>query len=138
MQSLICCIDIIKHKIKYSIRSWFLEHWCKMMISPGAFFIFSKFWFFGLLGWSKVKKWPRMTKNSIHHALCLNNHTSYDIHTYKRIMQPILLIFFQILIFSVNGGVKGQKMAQMTKTFVCDASYLMNQISYIVIYGKLV
>ena len=53
-------------------------------------------------------------------------------------MQPILLIFFQILIFSVNGGVKGQKMAQMTKKFVCDASYLMNQISYIVIYGKLV
>ena len=28
----------------------FLEHSCRMMISPGVFFIFSKFWFFVLLG----------------------------------------------------------------------------------------
>ena len=34
---------------QYSIWSWFLVHLCKMMIYPCAFFIFLKFWFFGLL-----------------------------------------------------------------------------------------
>ena len=34
---------------QYSAWSWFLGHLCKMMISPDLFFIFSKFWFFGLL-----------------------------------------------------------------------------------------
>ena len=34
---------------QYSIWSWFLVHLCKMMISPGVFFIFLKFSFFGLL-----------------------------------------------------------------------------------------
>ena len=38
---------------------------CKMIISPGVFFIFSKFWFFVLLEGSKDKKWPKMTKNFV-------------------------------------------------------------------------
>ena len=38
----------------YLIWLWFLVHLCKMMISPAIFFIFSKFWFFGLLR-GKVK-----------------------------------------------------------------------------------
>ena len=29
----------------------FVIHMCKMIISPEVFFIFSKVWFFGLLGW---------------------------------------------------------------------------------------
>ena len=33
---------------QYSIWSWFLVYMCKMVISPGLFFIFFfKFWFFG-------------------------------------------------------------------------------------------
>ena len=35
---------------QYSIRSWFLVLLCKMMTSPGVFFIFLTFSFFGLLG----------------------------------------------------------------------------------------
>ena len=36
----------------YTYAKWslFLVHWCKMIISPRVFFIFLKFWFFGLLG----------------------------------------------------------------------------------------
>ena len=36
-----------------------------MTISLVVFFFFSKFLFFGLLGGSKGKKWPKMTKNSV-------------------------------------------------------------------------
>ena len=43
----------------YIIWSYFLVHMCKVMISPGFFFIFSKFRFFALLGGSKGKKWPK-------------------------------------------------------------------------------
>ena len=34
----------------YIIWLSFMVHMCKMIISPEVFFIFSKFWFFGLLG----------------------------------------------------------------------------------------
>ena len=43
------------------------------------FFIFSKFWFLGLLGGSKGKKWPKMTKNFVLCTLYFRNHTSYDL-----------------------------------------------------------
>ena len=46
---------------------------CKL-ISPGGFFIFSKFGCFRFLGGSMVKKWPKMTKNSVCCALYLRNH----------------------------------------------------------------
>ena len=64
----------------YIIWFSFMVHMCKMIISPGVFFIFSKFWFFRLLGGSKGKKWPKMTKNSVCRVLYLRNHTSYDLH----------------------------------------------------------
>ena len=35
--------------------------------------------FFGLLGGSKGKKWPNMTRDSDHRILYLRNHTSYDL-----------------------------------------------------------
>lgn len=37
---------------------------CKMLTS-GAFFILPKFWFSGLIGGLKDKKWPKMTRNSV-------------------------------------------------------------------------
>ena len=43
----------------------FVVRKCKIIKSPGLFFIFSKLWFFGLLGGSKGKKWPKMAKNSV-------------------------------------------------------------------------
>ena len=37
----------------------FVVHKCKMIISPAICFISSKFWFVGLLGGSKGKKWQK-------------------------------------------------------------------------------
>ena len=50
------------------IWSWFLVHMCKMITSTVAFFIFPKFWFFGMLGRQKGKKWSRIkTTKMTHH-----------------------------------------------------------------------
>ena len=43
-------------QIPYIIRFSFMVHMYKMIISLGSFFIFSKFWFFGLSGGKKGQK----------------------------------------------------------------------------------
>ena len=63
----------------YIIWFWFMVLMCKMIISPVVFFIFSKFWFFGLLGGWKGKKLPKMTKNFTLCTLYFRNHTLYDL-----------------------------------------------------------
>ena len=50
--------------------SWLTSHHivvhnCKMIISSGIFFVFSKCWSFGLLGWSKGKKCPKWQNSFI-------------------------------------------------------------------------
>ena len=62
------------------------------------FFILSKFWFCGLLGGWKGKKWPQMTKNIALLTQYLSNHTSCDSdfwHTYVKwwYLQVFLFIF---------------------------------------------
>ena len=89
----------------------FMVHKCKMIISPGIFFIFSKFWFFGLLGGSKGRKWSKITKKC---PSCIFSQEPYIICLKGQYLQ-ICLHFFQILIFGVNSGVKGQKMTQSDK-----------------------
>ena len=64
----------------YIIWLSFMIHMSKMIISPGFFLSFSKFWFLGLLrGW-KGKKRSKMTKHSVRYASYLSNYTSYDCH----------------------------------------------------------
>ena len=63
----------------YIIWLSFMVNVCKMIISPGFFFSFSKFWFFGLLGGGS-KKWSKMTRNSVCCISYLGKHTSYDCH----------------------------------------------------------
>ena len=48
--------------ISYILWLSFVIRKCKMITSPGFLKFFSKFWFFGLLGESKSKKWPKMKK----------------------------------------------------------------------------
>ena len=57
----------------------FMVQLCKMMIFQVIFSIFSKFWFSGLLGGEKGKKWSKMTKNYVCLTPYLRNHTSCDI-----------------------------------------------------------
>ena len=61
----------------YILWSWLLVLMCKTMTFPGAFFIFSKFWFFGLWG-GKWQKWPKLTKGSVCLTLCCRNYTTLD------------------------------------------------------------
>ena len=55
------------HKMAYTIWSCFLLHKFNIMTSPDAFFIFSKFWFSGLLG---VKNDPKWLKTFV--SLCIS------------------------------------------------------------------
>ena len=53
----VCCAPYLRNQRSYDHYFWYIN--VKMIISPGFFFIFSKFRFFALLGGSKGKKWPK-------------------------------------------------------------------------------
>ena len=89
-------------------------HNCKMIISPGVFFIFSSFWFFGLLGESKGKKWPKLTKWW----------TSYDVgfrYIWWYLQQ--FFSFFQNSDFFGFSGVEGEKWPIITNFSLSHSMY---------------
>ena len=55
---------------------WFLVHWCKMMTSPGIFFIFEKFWFLGPKRVEKAKRGLNSLYWCVHHFLVTISHMS--------------------------------------------------------------
>ena len=84
-----------------SIWSWFLVHLCKM-ISPCAFFISSKFWFFRLLEGERAKNGPKWQNimsvvlhisGTIHHMIVM---LSFMVHMCKIIIiSPAVFSFSQ-------------------------------------------
>ena len=101
------------------------------------FFAFFQNFYFCVTRRVKVKKWPKMTTNTVRCALYLRNHTPYDlwsslmVHRRKGIISPFFFLhFFQMLIFGVNSGVKGQKRPKMTKNYICHTPYFRKHISY--------
>ena len=106
----------------YIIWSWFMVFMCKRIISPGIFYIFSKFWFSGSIVRKKSKKWPKITKNYVCCTPYQSKHTSFDCVFCCTSLElwhlQILFSFFKILVFWVvrgEGEGKGQKMAQNDK-----------------------
>ena len=89
-------VPYLRNSIAYNHGFWY--------ISPGVFFIFSKFWFFGLVGW-KGKKWSKVTKNYVFCASFLRNHKSCDCHLWYTCVKWWNLLeffhFFKILIFQI-------------------------------------
>ena len=88
----------------------FMVHMCKMIISPGFSFIFSKFGFFGLR--LEVQKLVQNKKNSLSHSISQEPYTiwlSFMLHIGKMIISRHFFQFFKILIFQVVRRVKGQK-----------------------------
>ena len=73
------------------IWSWFLVHLCKMMIFPCIFFIFSKFWFFVLLGGKRAKNNVKLPI-SVCFALYLRNCRSY--HNFDNDISRCFSLFF--------------------------------------------
>ena len=104
---------------------------CKMIMSPGFFFIFSKFWIFGLLVRWNGKKWPKMTKISVCCAFYLRN---LDLLcTCEK--GNISFFFLQFLIFGANSEVKGHKMTQYYRK-LCGCTHISGSIHHmIVIFG---
>ena len=63
------CLSSYITQEAYIVCSWFWVHICKMMTSPDAFFIFSKFWFARLLGGERAKIGPKWQK-ILSHSVC--------------------------------------------------------------------
>ena len=81
----------------------FLLHKFKMMTSPDVFFIFSKFWFSGLLGERGVTG-QKMAQNDKKFCLTpyLRNCTSYEcflLHMCKMVSPAIFFIFSKVWFF---------------------------------------
>ena len=88
----------------------FLVCKCEMMTYPDAFFIFSKFWFFGLLGGGRkgggLQKMVQNDKKILSHSISQEPYTSYDCGfrctCLKWYLQHFFFFsFFKILIFRV-------------------------------------
>ena len=129
----------------YIIWLSFMLHMCKMIISPGVFSFFSKFWFFRLLGSKRPKNGPKWQKNSVCCTPYLKNHTSFDYHLwYTFVKWWYLQVFFFFSFFKVfifwdhqggwRGLVKGQKITQNDCLTVSLTLYLRNHTSHIVIF----
>ena len=107
---------------------------CKMIISKGIFFIFSKFWFSGLSGGQKGEKWSKMGKNCLSCSISQETYiiwSSFVICKCKMIIfSGFFFYFFKILIFQVVRKVKGEKMTQNDKKLFL--SYSISQETYII------
>ena len=107
------------------------------MISQGFFFIFSKFWLFGLLSGvrQKMSKWQKF-------IVCppsrIRNHSSYDCHLWCTCVKWYLqafFFFFKILIFWVVSGGKEQKMGPNDKN-LSFMLYISGTIHYMIWYPR--
>ena len=90
---------LISQKL-YIIWSSFVVHKCKMIICAGAFFIFSKFWFFGLFGESKDKKWQNDKSICLLHFISQELYIIWSwfmLHMCKRIIYPGAFYIFSKL-----------------------------------------
>ena len=115
------CLSHCISEEPYIIWFSFMVQTCKMIISPGFCFIFSKFWFFRFLkGW-KCKKMVQKDKK-----FCLSCSISQEpyimwlsfmVQICKMIISSGVFLNFKILIFHVVRVLKGQKMAQNDKHF---------------------
>ena len=97
------------------------------------FFIFSKFFFFGLFVGSEGKKWSKMTKNLsivLHISGTKHIWLSFMVHMCKMIISPGIFLISQNFDFPGCQGVKGQKMSQNDRN-VC-LLHLIFQESYII------
>ena len=117
----------------YIIWLSFMVHMCKMIISPGLFFSFSKFWFFRLLGGKKAKMVQNDKKFCLLHFISQEPYImwlSFMVCIYKMIISSSVLFIFPKFWFSGSiGGEKGKKWFRMTKNFVCCGPYPRNHAS---------
>ena len=113
-KSSICQTHYLKNHTSYDSDLWYIR--VKWIISPGVFFIFSKFWFFRLLGRSKGKKWPKMTRNYVNHTPYLRKHIIVDFW-YTSVKWWHLQCFFNLFKILIFWVVKGLRVPKMTRNY---------------------
>ena len=96
--------------------SWFLVLLCKMMMSPGIFFIFSKCW--------KAKNGLKLGNFCLSHSISQKTYIMILIsgtHVQNDSISKLFCHFLQVV-----WGIKWQKVVENEKNFVCCAPYLRN------------
>ena len=145
------CLSCSISQEPYIIWFLFMVHLCKMIISPGVFFFFSKFWFSGLLKGVKGQKIVQNVKK-----FCLLRSisqgpyiiwSSFVVCKCRMMMSPGgFFMFFKILIFQNFRRVKGEKMAQHDKkncpsylyisgTYIIWSSFMIRMCKRIILSG---
>ena len=113
----------------------------RLMISPGVFFIFLKFWFSGLLGGVKVQKTDQKWQTIVHSI----SQEAYMIwchlwHTSVKwwYLQTVFPFFQNVWFFWLLGGWKDKKWPKMTKK-LCRSCFISQEpyIIWLLIYGTL-
>ena len=132
---------------QYSTWSWFLVLLCQMMISPVVFFIFSKFWFFRLLGGKGAKKGPKWQNSA--HSISQEWYiiwSSFVVHKCKMMISPGVFSFFlNFDYFGLLGGKrakndpKWQKIMsvalQVSATIITWMSFMVHMCKMIISPG---
>ena len=128
----ICHVPYFRNSIAYDHDFWYTS--VKMIISQNVFFIFSKFWFFGLLGVKMAKhgpKWQKVLSVALHISGTIHRVTViYGTHLWN---DNIWRCFFILSKFCFSGSIwrwNGKKQSRMTKSSVCCVPYLRNHTSY--------
>ena len=98
-----------------------MVHFCEMTISPGIFFIFSKFWFSGFLGWVGVNE-QKMVQNEkkfcLLHSISQESYTipfPFIVHLGKIISPCFFYISSKFWFSGLLGRHKGKKQSKMRK-----------------------
>ena len=105
------------------------------------FFSFVRFWFSGLSGGWKGKKWLKITNISVCLTSHFSNYISYDLHLwytfmYERMIYPDIIIIIIIILSkfwfsgSVGGEGKRAKNGSKWQNSVCLTWYIRNSTSY--------
>ena len=102
----------------YILWSWFMVHMHKMMIYPGFFYIFSKFWFLRSILGQNSKKWPEMTIMSVTFHIWESIHriiVFFLLHKFKMMTSPDVCFIFSKFWFPGLLGVGGNRVGNGPK-----------------------
>ena len=121
----------------YIIGLLFMVQMCKM-IYPAIFFVFQSFDFPGCwwgikkaingLKWQKILSVAFHISGSIHHMIVI-----YVMHVWNNNISRTIFHFFEILIFQVVRGVKGQKMFPSNKNILSVVLYISGTIDHMTV-----
>ena len=113
-----------------------------MTISPGIFFIFSKFWFSGFLGWVGVNE-QKMVQNEkkfcLLHSISQESYTipfPFIVHLGKIISPCFFYISSKFWFSGLLGRHKGKKQSKMRKKIPSVVLHISGTIHHMIfIYG---